>query len=214
MGSIKRPRLDVVRNPQQPNTSRPPSTMNPQLIIDELWILILAELDYKSIVRSRAVSWKVHLLRPAPMLTRTLFLRLSKVSRYWKTLIEHSATLRYTVWLGIHGKVDQPASNRQLSIAERAQHLIETEELGWRNLSFPRQDKLELQHEQIRIMGYGGTCERSGYYQSDNLAITLGALPNASSPLPFQFEPPKPLEISRPDYTQDPALDVIIYRAR
>lgn len=136
-----------------------------------------------------------------------------QVSRYWKTLIEYSTTLKYSVLLGIHGKIDQPRSSR-LSVAGRLDRLVNSESLGWTRLNFPRQDELLLFQEQIRIMGFGGTCERSGHYATDNADLTLAALPNASSSLPFEFETLKNPHIKKPDYTQDPALDVIIFRAR
>lgn len=138
---------------------------------------------------------------------------------YWRTLINDSVPLAYRVWLGIHGKVDRPRASKHLSIAERMSQLVVSEEIHWRTLIFPRYDEVKLHLQQIWIVGFGGTCECSGgawKFDDDGLEITLGALPSAASPQPFAFSPAKELDsmYRYPEYTQDPALDVVIFRAR
>lgn len=121
----------------------------------------------------------------------------------------------YRVWQGIHGKLDRPWASRHLSTAERTSHLLLTEEIGWQNLTFPRRDAFELFQEQIRIMGFGGTCERATNRSVDGAGLlTLGPLPNAANPEPFKFLEPKMFECSSPEYTQDPTLDVLIHLCR
>lgn len=134
---------------------------------------------------------------------------------YWKSLIDHSATILYKVWLGIHGKIDRPWASKHLSVAERMANLLMAEELGWSTLTFPRHDTLSYFQEQVRIMGFGGTCEKASNRNIDGKGhLTLGPLPTAASREPFQFHADKIFESSRPEYTQDPTLDVLIFLCR
>ena len=98
-----------------------------------------------------------------------------------------------------------------MSVAERLSHLLITEEIGWPTLRFLRCDVFSLSQAQVRIMGFGGTCERAPHRADDVGFLTLGALPSAASSEPFRFQDPRRFECSTLEYTQDPTLDVLIY---
>lgn len=137
---------------------------------------------------------------------------------HWCNLIEHSVLVRYHVWLAIHGKLDRPNVSRNLSIADRLAHLLRSESSGWPNLDFLRQDELEFQSEKLKIMGFGGTCQRATmrWRGRANEALILAPLPNAQTKpdAPFVFTDSKKFDAYRPECTQDPTLDVIIYLAK
>lgn len=119
------------------------------------------------------------------------------------------------VWLGIHGKINRSWASKNLSVADRMADLLMAEELGWSTLTFPRRDSLSYFQEQVRIMGFGGTCEKaSNRHPDDKGHLTLGPLPTAASREPFQFHADKIFDSSRPEYTQDPTLDVLIFLCR
>jgi hypothetical protein len=97
----------------------------------EIFVKILAHLNYKELLRTRTVSDYCSCVAPPVTLTPR-----RKVSRFWAHVIDASEVLKYVVWLGIHAKLDGDSS---VSLSCKISGLLEHER-KWLTLTATQED--------------------------------------------------------------------------
>lgn len=124
-------------------------------------------------------------------------------------MVEDFATLRYIVWLGIHGQVAQhryhsakvtgevlenesnSRARASVPAADRLSRLLELER-AWIRPSFTRRDKVDVRSikgESLQLRGSGGTD--ASVYNSFGEEIALCSLPSGESNIDNTSNSPK-----------------------
>lgn len=104
-----------------------------------------------------------------------------QVCRSWSLIINASVSLRYLVWLGIHGMADGDYAFRPRSAAERLEALLRQEN-AWATLDFRRFDSKQIHTEdRMRLSGDDAVERARGQRTRAEMTIQCDQLPSIIS---------------------------------